>query len=179
MARWPDEEWLNQQVHGKDVRLGLSKETEAKLRGGAVEFRAGKVPESDKWEDVLGLEKSKPLGTMQQTQQSSVKGKGPLLTNGMRMNSSSGNHSKQAGMTINNSKHPEGGIRPRRVTKKRRYDDGSFEGYGEGFVDDELDSYGDAGGGGGGAGGGGGYSSAGSSGRRGSMHSNSKKRKMG
>ena len=60
MARWPEEEWLNQQVHGKDVRLGLGKETEAKLRAGAVDFRGGKVPESEKWEDVLGLEKSKP-----------------------------------------------------------------------------------------------------------------------
>ena len=158
LARWPEEEWMNQKVHGKDVKKGIGEEVKAKL-GEMMEFAPGKVPDNEKWEDLLGLEKSKSAPT---TATQSSKGSG-VLPNGAQRSSVKPNSSN-----VNNNSNRSEAARPRRANKKRRYDDGSFEGYGEGFVDDELEDLGADGGGGE-------YSSAGSS-RRGSFH---KKRKMG
>ena len=159
LAKWPEEEWSNQKVHGKDVKRGLGEEVKSRL-GEMMEFAPGKVPENEKWEDLLGLEKSRPSGSTANKGSAGL-ANGQALPNGAQQRSSM----KQGNSNNNTSSNRSEAARPRRANKKRRYDDGSFEGYGEGFVDDELEDFGAEGGG---------YSSAGSS-RRGSLH---KKRKV-
>ena len=172
MAKWPEEEWTNQQVHGKDVKHGLRADAMAKL-GQAMEFIPGKVTDHEKWEELLGMEKPKAVSATPTT--SSLKNCA-MLPNG-KTNGPARSAIRQGTMTSD-------AARPRRANKKRRYDDGSFEGYGEGFLDDDLDSErgfisgaGGGGGIGGGFGSGGGYSSTEGESRRASMQH--KKRKMG
>ena len=130
MAAWPEEEWQNQKVYGKDVRSGMPEAMKAKLEK-AMHMLPGPVPENEKWEDLLGIEKGKPVDAN--------KDKGPKIgvvnkANGPQVNGNRALNTTQA----NNAQVPEP-IRARRTTKKRRYDDGSFEGYGEGFVDDDME----------------------------------------
>lgn len=131
MAAWPEEEWQNQKVHGKDVRNGLSDALEAKLEK-AMHMLPGPVPENDKWEDLLGIEKGKPVDV---NKEKGVKATASGKPNAPQMN---GTRSLNNGGVSNSQQVPEP-IRARRQTKKRRYDDGSFEGYGEGFVDDDME----------------------------------------
>ena len=130
MAAWPEEEWRNQKVFGKDVKDGMPESMKGKLEK-AMQLLPGPVPENDKWEDLLGIEKVKPVDA--------AKDKG--LKNTIA--------SKPSGQQVNGIRPPTNAsannaqmaepIRARRTTKKRRYDEGSFEGYGEGYVDDEMD----------------------------------------
>ena len=130
MAAWPEEEWQNQKVHGKDVRNGMPEAMKAKLDK-AMHMLPGPVPDNDKWEDLLGIEKGKPVDVSKdKSVKNTVAGKpNAPQANGIRpSNNASANNAQVA--------EP---IRARRTTKKRRYDDGSFEGYGEGFVDDDME----------------------------------------
>lgn len=137
MAQWPAEEWHNQKVHGRDVRDGLSQATMQKL-GDAMSMRKAPVPDTADyvWDDVLGIEKAKPLPIASDRlekssrQENGVKMNGQI--NGVRI------QSEKASTTKAN--------RPKRTGKKRRYDDHSFEGYGEGYLDDEGDMLEDLGG---------------------------------
>ena len=137
MTQWPTEEWHNQKVHGRDVRNGLSQGTVEKL-GKAMSMRPGEVPDTAQynWEDVLGIDRTKPIPTLDKQpkkpngQDNSVKINGQI--NGVRAQSDR--------MPITEAN------RPKRTGKKRRYDDHSFEGYGEGYLDDEGDVLGDLGG---------------------------------
>ena len=146
LIRWPDEEWQNQKVAGKDVRQGLSGATLAKLEG-AMKMEPGVVPENGEWEYLLGVEKPKPLPSItehsKKVSQQNAKVNGKLAAVG----TSSANDA----------------IRPKRSGRKRRYDEHSFEGYGEGYVDDDGDVTG-----------GGGYSSGDASRR---SNTSKKKRK--
>ncbi|KAL8854613.1 MAG: hypothetical protein Q9221_000648 [Calogaya cf. arnoldii] len=130
MTQWPAEEWHNQNVHGKDVRNGLSEATMQKL-GLAMQMQPGPVPNTAEhdWEDLLGNEKTKPLPTIDE------RVKKPMRTDaGVKVNGQA-----------NGIRPPTGRFplteanRPKRAGKKRRYDDHSFEGYGEGFLDDDGD----------------------------------------
>ncbi len=132
MAQWPEEEWHNQKIAGKDVHKGLPSGTLAKLER-AMLMQPGMVPSSPEndWEDLLGYEKVKPLPTI--TEQNpkralhaeKLKAKPNGQINGVRAPVG-----KEQGAEI---------VRPKRAGKKRRYDEHSFEGYGEGFVDDDGD----------------------------------------
>ena len=123
LAAWPEEEWQNQKVFGKDVKTGFSEDFKAKLEK-AMDLRPGPVPDGAKWEDILGIDKVVPnLGKARKD--SKVNGQ---IANGIP--------TKAQPSSAGTANEP---IRARRNTKKRRYDDGSFEGYGEGFVDDDLD----------------------------------------
>ncbi|KAL8756011.1 MAG: hypothetical protein Q9199_003245 [Rusavskia elegans] len=130
MAQWPAEEWHNQNVHGKDVHNGLSQATMQKL-GLAMQMQPGPVPNTaaHDWEDLLGNEKTKPLPTIDE------RVKKPMRPDvGVKMNGQANGIRPQTGkfpLTEAN--------RPKRAGKKRRYDDHSFEGYGEGFLDDDGD----------------------------------------
>ena len=57
IVMWPEEEYYNQRVHGKDVRNGLPAGTLAKLEK-AMHMRPGPVPESQKWEEIFGFDRS-------------------------------------------------------------------------------------------------------------------------
>ena len=153
LARWPEEEWQNQKVAGKDIAHGLPDPMRAKLDK-AMQMLPGVLPNSPEWEDVLGHEKAKPMAmAAEQLPKKSgppppPAGKVNGLTNGARPDG---------------TKVPEPEIpRPKRIGKKRRYDEHSFEGYGEGYADDDVDIIG-----------GGGYSSGDGSRKSGS----SKKRR--
>ncbi|MCJ1287792.1 hypothetical protein MMC26_007144 [Xylographa opegraphella] len=133
LMAWPEDEWQNQVVAGKALGNGLATATLAKLEK-AMKFEPGMVPKNDEWENILGLEKLKaPLPIVD------TKGKAALHATSkvQKMNG------HVAGMTVG---IPAGEIeRPKRTGRKRRYDEPSFEGYGEGYVDDDADGI-DAGG---------------------------------
>ena len=130
MAAWPEEEWQNQKVFGKDVKAGMSEAMKAKLEK-AMYMLPGPVPDNDKWEDLLGIEKGKPLDAN--------KDKGLKNAMANKPNTQQVNGIRPPNIASNNSAPVAEPIRARRTTKKRRYDDGSFEGYGEGFVDDDME----------------------------------------
>lgn len=129
LVTWPEEEWQNQKVMGKEVQNGLPSATLAKLEK-AMQMLPGPVPNSNEWEDLLGHEKTKPNGTAIEpgTKKSTLIEASTTKTNGLTN-----------GVRVENSKATSEIPRPKRSGKKRRYDEHSFEGYGEGFVDDDGD----------------------------------------
>ena len=130
MAAWPEEEWTNQRVHGKSAQRGLSDATRSKLDK-AFLLHPGPVPEGNRWEDILGIDRPNPNAPFKTSNAKFRKdSKGNIHPSST--NTASNNNPVTAGDT----NEP---IRARRNTKKRRYDDGSFEGYGEGYVDDEME----------------------------------------
>ena len=125
LMAWPEDEWQNQVVAGKGLEKGLSAATLAKLDK-AVRLEPGPVPKNDEWENILGLEKLKaPLPIVE------MKGK-PAPHTASKLPKVNGHVN---GMIVG---IPAGEVeRPKRTGRKRRYDERSFEGYGEGFVDDD------------------------------------------
>lgn len=128
MAAWPEEEWRNQKVYTKEVGKGLSESALSRLDK-AVKLEPGPVPKNDEWESILGHEKTKPGGPVSPSPDGDTKqpasykaGKANGQPNGAALLTSEGE-----------------AIRARRTGKRRRYDDESFEGYGEGYVDDDRD----------------------------------------
>lgn len=124
MSQWPEEEWHNQKVMGRDVASGFPESTLAKLEK-AMQMQPGPVPNNNEWEDILGIEKAKPVDPAVKNGKQAFVAKANGQPNGFQ----SGNVNPQ-------SSEP---IRSRRTTKKRRYDEHSFEGYGEGYLDDDMD----------------------------------------
>lgn len=154
LADWPEEEWQNQKVMGRDVQKGLSSATLAKLEK-AMRMQPGPIPNNNEWEDLLGFEKAAPIQTVVETVSKAHKEKHSIKANGL----SNGPRLKTGKASASASASASEAPRPKRSGKKRRYDEHSFEGYGEGFVDDDGGDTAMAGVGGGGPGGPGGYSS--------------------
>ena len=130
MAAWPEEEWQKQKVSGKDIKDGMPESMKGKLEK-AMQMLPGPVPENDKWEDLLGIEKVKPTDSNKDKGLKNAPAGKPSgqQVNGIRLPNNASTNTGQVAEPI----------RARRTTKKRRYDEGSFEGYGEGYVDDEMD----------------------------------------
>lgn len=122
LTLWPLEEWQNQKVAGNDVHQGLPAGILAKLDK-AMQMQPGPVPNNSEWEDQLGHEKVKPVDT----KAAKVPQKITTAT------------TKTNGQVNGNDTTTAETNRPKRAGRKRRYDEHSFEGYGEGFVDDEVD----------------------------------------
>jgi len=121
MVQMPEEEWNLRNFEGKEVQKGFSSGTLAKLEK-AMQMQPGPLPDISKWEEVLGIDKPKPK----------VKSSIPTAqTNGLV----NGNRPHTINTQITSSEV----VRPKRTAKKRRYDDSSFEGYAEGFMDDEAE----------------------------------------
>jgi hypothetical protein len=91
----------------------------------AMEMRPGTTRNHEMWEDVLGHEKARPI-TMPEVP---VKKTLPVAAPVQRPN----------GVVRPNGLNAADVVRPRRANKKRSYADNSFEGYGDGFVDDDGD----------------------------------------
>lgn len=145
LLMWPEEEWYNQNVHGKEMSKGLDMN---KLRKGLTMTR-GDIPGFDV--SILGLEDERrkaPHATAATTPAVAV---GTPHVNG----------STPGGLSSVSAGGDD--TRPKRK-KRRRYDDASYEGYGE---DDEDATQVNNGNGGGDRGGGGGGNGpgAGSGGR--------------
>ena len=136
MAAWPVEEWAAQRVGARDLRGGLSEGARARLER-AVRLEPGSVPRAEEWEAVLGHEKVKAgpgPALPQQQQEGKRKGERPaaVATGKARMVDRAPN-----GTPTSVSYDGGDAARPSRSGKRRRYNDESFEGYGEGFVDDD------------------------------------------
>jgi Rox3 mediator complex subunit len=117
----PDEDWHNTAVHGKELSRGLN----LKQLQRACAILPGKLPdkEAEKWKAILATDEppaAKPAA--------SVKAPGGAQRLGA---SQTGPLQNASGQGINAPP------RPIRSTSKRSYQDSSFSGYGEGFVDDE------------------------------------------
>lgn len=122
LTMWPDEEWQNQKVHGKDIKVADMDSTLHKLQMNAMKMEPGPVPNNDYWEDVLGHEKpSKSAGAPE----TGKKGAAPPTA----ARSASQSNGTPAPAEAERSRPSRG--------RKRHYDDNSFVGYGEGFADDD------------------------------------------
>ena len=130
LVRWPDEEWEIQKVAGKALEKGLSSATLSKLEK-AMRLEPGLVPKNDEWENILGLEKLKgPIPAVETKARAVLPATSKMAKVNGHVN----------GMSIQTQAPTSGEIaRPKRTGRKRRYDEHSFEGYGEGFVDDDGD----------------------------------------
>jgi len=128
MVQVPDEDWNLRNLEGKEVQKGFSSGTLEKLEK-AMQMQPGPLPDNSKWEEVLGIDKPKPVlaGADPKIKSSTL----TAQTNGMV----NGNRPHAINTQITSSE----AARPKRTAKKRRYDDSSFEGYAEGFMDDEAD----------------------------------------
>lgn len=124
MAMWPEEEWRNQKVLGKDLSQGLSSALKARL-GKAMKMSTKPSLRTEEWNQMLSLDKPKlpPLPE--------AKGKLNIQTTKTKSNGSIITNSKASTTPIDD--------RPKRANaKRRRYGDDSYEGYGEGYIDDDA-----------------------------------------
>ena len=128
-TEWPAEEWFSQKVAGKPAQLGLGENIMAKLKL-AMSMEAGPIPGFDA--TILGIEAGEPEAKAAVLQQNA----NPTapVGNGTSLRASSKAATPVAAMSITGTAEPP---RPKRTGKKRRYDEHSFEGYGEGYVDDD------------------------------------------
>lgn len=124
LMMWPEEEWQIQKVHGKEIKVAEAESALHKLQMRAMKLEPGPLPNSEYWEDVLGHEKSSKHINIESGKRavSTPNAMRPVVhTNGAPVGTAAGASER---------------LRPTRG-KKRHYDDNSFVGYGEGFVDDE------------------------------------------
>ncbi|KAL2828944.1 Rox3 mediator complex subunit-domain-containing protein [Aspergillus cavernicola] len=125
MTMWPEEEWQNQKVFGKEIKVADIDSALHGLQIKAMKMEPGTVPNNDYWEDVLGHDKP----TKHANAGEPVK-KVPTPTNAGRATSQ-----------FNGTPAPTDADRARPSRgRKRHYDDNSFVGYGEGFADDDDES---------------------------------------
>ncbi|KAI9839890.1 MAG: hypothetical protein M1819_000082 [Sarea resinae] len=132
LVHWPDEEWQNQKVMGKEISRGFSDTLKAKLDR-VTQMLPGPLPDDDSWRSKLGLDETKEeemqaladISARKQQQQASQ-------VNQVRAAQTNGIPSSVAAASI-----PTEPARPRRSGKKRSYNESSWTGYGDGFVDDE------------------------------------------
>lgn len=131
LAQVPEEDFHNQRISGKEVVKGLSNASLSRLAK-AVQLEPGQVPRNAEWENVLGHDKAKGAAEEVKSRKQEVHREAPQ-TNPVKANGhSSGEVSAQARSEA---------IRPKRAGKRRRYNDDSFEGYGEGYDDDLGEDY--------------------------------------
>lgn len=154
LATWPEEEWHNTKVMGREVQKGISNATQAKLET-ATHMLPGPVPKQGVWDELIGLERTKPDQASKKTENpkkqvgldaarsSKAKPNGVAGQSGslQKLGHPSNLTTVKANVLINGVRAESGTSspidRPRRTGKKRRYDDHSFDGYGDGFMDDD------------------------------------------
>lgn len=129
LAFWPEEEWQTQKVLGREIQTGLPSATLAKLDK-AMRMQSGPIPNNNEWEDLLGFEKAAPIQPVVESFPRTQRDQREVQT--VNANAAT-NGALPKPRRVTTSEVP----RPKRNSKKRRYDEQSFEGYGEGFVDDE------------------------------------------
>ena len=117
---WPDEEWNIQKASGLNMETGLTESVLSRL-GKALKLEPGPMPNFDA--SILALDVPSPTPTVAQTAASASRSQ--TQVNGAMRPTGTGANERP---------------RPTRTGTKRRYDDHSFEGYGEGFVDDDLEN---------------------------------------
>lgn len=124
LTMWPEEEWQNQKVFGKQIKTSDLDSALHTLHAQAMKLEPGPVPNNDFWEDVLGHEKP-------------VKNPGSGEMN-KKAASTPGARPPAQGNYSASTPHDAERARPSRG-RKRNYDDNSYVGYGEGYADDDED----------------------------------------
>lgn len=124
---WPEEEWQNQKVYGKEIKVATIDSQLQQLQQ-AMKMESGTVPNNDYWEDVLGHEKPSKHAA---GAGDGGKKAGAATSGGIARTTSQSNGTPTPA-------EPER-TRPSRG-RKRNYDDNSFAGYGEGYADDDDES---------------------------------------
>ena len=149
LLNWPEDDWQNTQVMGKETSKGLSASTLARLEA-AMRMEPGPAPRDQEWQNILGIDRAKEVGAISQSAAS--QGQDQAQVQGILKRKPgdatsqppakrvqvNGTFRSQPAPVVNTPPVNEA-ARPKRVTKKRRYDEDSYAGYGEGYVDDELD----------------------------------------
>ena len=120
MAFQPEEEWNAQNIRGKSLEGGLSDAVTSAM-GKALTMAKGAIPK-DAWNNTVLGEVGAPPAAVEPSRVIPNGVKAPVVQN--------------AGVTRPAAKADI--PRPKRNVKKRTYGDSSFEGYGEGYVDDDL-----------------------------------------
>lgn len=125
LTLWPEEEWQNQKVTGKEIKVADIDSALHTMQMRAMKLEPGPVPNNEFWEDVLGHEKpSKNPGAGEPGRKSAASpvnpSRPPAQPNGTSV-----------------AAEPDR-TRPSRG-RKRNYDENSFVGYGEGYADDDDD----------------------------------------
>lgn len=129
LVAWPDEEWQNQKVAGKRLNTGFSGNFVARMEK-VMKMEQNSMPKSGEWEVTLGQEKLKAPVAM-------AENKGKQSAVGHTKTSKVNGHIRSK---VNNAAAIDAGRAQRATGKRRRYDEHSFEGYGEGYVDDEAEA---------------------------------------
>lgn len=117
MMQMPQEQWDGEITRGKDIEKGLA--SVIPLMGNAFRMSKGSIPKN-RWDSTVLGEVAAPAPKTQAVKPNGAKTPMP----------SSGVHS----VPRQKSELP----RPKRNVKKRTYGDSSYEGYGEGYVDDDA-----------------------------------------
>ncbi len=128
----PEDSWSARQVKSKEVERGLSDESLAALRQ-AMTMARGTIPKSDWDSAVLGDLASEKLSG---GGKSSLSGKATTPNTPLHPGVARSKAPLPATLAQVQAQAQEA-ARPRRSIKKRSYGDSSFEGYGEGFPDDD------------------------------------------
>lgn len=126
LTLWPEEEWQNQKVFGKQIKTADMDSALLSLQTNAMQLQPGVAPNNEFWEDVLGLEKP-------------AKAQGPGDAGKKAALPPSGRPAPQANVPSAGAQDLGDRARPSRG-RKRHYDDNSFVGYGEGYADDDDDT---------------------------------------
>ncbi|KAL4920262.1 hypothetical protein BDW62DRAFT_209112 [Aspergillus aurantiobrunneus] len=127
MTMWPEEEWQNQKVFGKEIKVADIDSALYNMQMKAMKMEPGAVPNNDYWEDVLGHDKpSKNTNSGEAAKKTATPTNAAPRATTIQAN----------GTSI--PAEPERS-RPSRG-RKRHYDDNSFVGYGEGYADDDDES---------------------------------------
>ncbi|OCK86395.1 Rox3-domain-containing protein, partial [Lepidopterella palustris CBS 459.81] len=118
---WPEQEWQNQKVYGKSVMDGLSGDVLG-LLDRALQMAPGGLPpdQAEKWRNLVATDDG-------------VKSKAGVDVPGKKPLQSTPNTRSPATLSP-----AVKAVRPERAGTKRRYNDTSFVGYGEGFADDDV-----------------------------------------
>jgi hypothetical protein len=117
----PEGQW---QAENAAKRIEITPEFQSTLAK-AMEMRPGTTRNNEMWEDILGHEKVRPVATPEVPAKKNL----PPTAPPQRPNGAV----RQPPSNVTDV------IRPRRANKKRSYADNSFEGYGDGYVDDDGD----------------------------------------
>jgi len=118
----PEEQW---QAENAAKKIEITEDFRSVLRRATL-MRPGITRDNEFWEEALGHEKARLPAIPEASLRKNVQSTGPpRLPNGV----------------VRAPVSAEADVaRPRRANKKRSYADDSFEGYGDGFVDDEADA---------------------------------------
>ena len=141
LVQYPDEEWHIQKEMGHDISKGLPSATLAKLERAMqnIPMKTSGAP-WEEWKSIIGTDEQrggiKPGMAASQADSAAAKNK-HMQGGAVQQSQSAGNRSSAA------SPLPPRPARPERAGTKRRYNNSSFEGYGEGYGDDDLGDSGD------------------------------------